>query len=294
MENSLDYYVLDVFTSRRLTGNPLAVFFPPEPLTTEEMLAIAREMNLSETTFVSRRAPEIEAAEGVRVRIFTTQEELPFAGHPTLGPAWLLHQQRGGERVVLDLRVGQIPVEFTERDGQLMGEMRQRDPELGAVHAAEEVARAVGVPLADVDPSLPIQTVSTGRAFTMVPLRSLEASGRLQVDARGAMEFAQTHGGKFFYFVTREVVTAGATLHARMQFYNGEDPATGSAAGCCTAWAVRHGVLASEARGLIEQGLEIARPSFLHIRARRTVDGVTDVRVGGGVVETARGEYLLP
>jgi trans-2,3-dihydro-3-hydroxyanthranilate isomerase len=285
---------LDVFTHTPLEGNQLAVFPDARGLTTDEMQRLARETNLSETTFIVPRAAEVEAEHGVQVRIFTVKEELPFAGHPTLGTACLLHQQRGGQRVVLDLKVGQIPVEFTERDGRLMGEMRQRDPEFGAVHAAEEVARAVGVPLVDVDTSLPIQTVSTGMAFTMVPLRSLEAIGRLQVDARGAMEFAQTHGGKFFYFVTREVVTAGATLHARMQFYNGEDPATGSAAGCCTAWAVRHGVLASEARGLIEQGLEIARPSFLHIRARRTVDGVTDVRVGGGVVETASGEYLLP
>ena len=285
---------LDVFTHTPLEGNQLAVFPDARGLTTEEMQRLARETNLSETTFIVPRPAEVEAEDGVQVRIFTVQEELPFAGHPTLGSAWLLQQQRGGQQVVLDLKVGRIPVEFTERDGRLMGEMRQRDPEFGAVHAAEEVARPVGVPLADVDTSLPIQTVSTGMAFTMVPLRSLEAIGRLQVDARGAMEFAQTHGGKFFYFVTRQVVTGGATLHARMQFYNGEDPATGSAAGCCTAWAVRHGVLASEARGLIEQGLEIARPSFLHLRARRTADGATDVRVGGGVVETARGEYRLP
>jgi trans-2,3-dihydro-3-hydroxyanthranilate isomerase len=258
------------------------------------MQAVAKETNLSETTFIFPREAAAEAERGVRVRIFTVQEELPFAGHPTLGTAWHIHQQRAVNTVELELNVGKIPVTFTTgADGKLSGEMRQRDPEFGEVFSAEVIARATGVPLEHIDRSLPIQTVSTGMPFTIVPIHSLAAMRELRVDQQAASTFARERGGKFFYFVSRETETAGATLHARMQFYNGEDPATGSAAGCCTAWAVQHGVLASEERGLIEQGLEIKRPSFIQIRGRKTANGVTDVRVGGGVVEIAHGEFVL-
>jgi trans-2,3-dihydro-3-hydroxyanthranilate isomerase len=288
------YVLLDVFTHNVLEGNQLAVVSDARGLSDSEMQALAKETNLSETTFILPREAATEAARGVRVRIFTVQEELPFAGHPTLGTAWHIHQQRAENTVELELNVGKIPVTFTTgADGKLSGEMRQRDPEFGEVFSAEVIARATGVPLEHIDRSLPIQTVSTGMPFTIVPILSLAAMRELRVDQQAASAFARERGGKFFYFVSRETETAGATLHARMQFYNGEDPATGSAAGCCTAWAVQHGVLASEERGLIEQGLEIKRPSFIHIRGRKIANGVTDVRVGGGVVEIAHGEFVL-
>jgi trans-2,3-dihydro-3-hydroxyanthranilate isomerase len=293
-ERSYRYVLLDVFTHKPLEGNQLAVFTDARGLSDTEMQAIAKETNLSETTFILPRDEKVEREQGVRVRIFTTQEELPFAGHPTLGTAWCLRQQRGGDVVELELNVGKIPVSFASgAEGQLVGEMRQRDPEFGEVHDAEVVARATGVPLDFIDTSLPIQTVSTGTAFTIVAIKSLAAMRELRVDQKSASAFTKQHASKFFYFVSRETETPGATLHARMQFYNGEDPATGSAAGCCTAWAVQHGVLKSEEQGLIEQGLEIGRPSFLQIRGRRTDVGVTDVRVGGGVVEIAHGEFVL-
>jgi trans-2,3-dihydro-3-hydroxyanthranilate isomerase len=288
------YVLLDVFTHNALEGNQLAVFTDARGLSDAEMQALAKETNLSETTFILPREAEVERERGIRVRIFTVAEELPFAGHPTLGTAWHLHQQRAESTVQLELNVGKIPVTFaTGADGRLAGEMRQRDPEFGEILPAETVARATAVPLDFIDASLPIQTVSTGMPFTMVPLKSLAAMRELRVDQKGANELARAHGGKFFYFVSRQTETPGATLHARMQFYNGEDPATGSAAGCCTAWAVQHGVLASEEQGLIEQGIEICRPSFIQIRGRKTDSGVTDVRVGGGVVEIARGEFAL-
>lgn len=288
------YVLLDVFTHNALEGNQLAVFPDARGLSDAEMQAIAKETNLSETTFVFPRDENLERESGVRVRIFTTQEELPFAGHPTLGTAWCLRKQRGGDAVELELNVGKIPVKFAaDAKGRLVGEMRQRDPEFGEIHRAEAVARATGVPLDFFNTALPIQTVSTGTPFIIVALKSLAAIRELRVDQKGASAFTKEHGGQFFYFVCPETETTGATLHARMQFYNGEDPATGSAAGCCTAWAVLHGVLESEAQGLIEQGLEIGRPSFMQIRGRRTDTGVTDVRVGGGVVEVARGEFVL-
>jgi trans-2,3-dihydro-3-hydroxyanthranilate isomerase len=288
------YVLLDVFTHNALEGNQLAVFTDARGLSDAEMQALAKETNLSETTFILPREQRVEHEQGIRVRIFTVQEELPFAGHPTLGTAWYLQQQRNINVVELELNVGKIPVSFSvDAEGQTTGEMRQRDPEFGQTYRAEEVAQATALPLKFIDATLPIQTVSTGTAFTIVALKSLAAMRELRVDQKGASAFAKAHGSRFFYFVSRETETPGATLHARMQFYNGEDPATGSAAGCCTAWAVQYGVLASEAQGLIEQGLEIGRPSFIHIKGRKTALGVTDVRVGGGVVEIARGEFVL-
>lgn len=288
------YVLLDVFTHNPMEGNPLAVFTDAHGLSFDEMQRIANEMNLSETTFVLPRAADMEEREGVRVRIFTTQEEMPFAGHPTLGTAWLLQREHGGEQIELALNIGKIPIRFaTNEAGRLAGEMRQRDPEFGEVFAAEEVARAAAIPLDWIDTSLPIQTVSTGTPFTIVPLRTLDAMHQLQVNVQTSAAFLRPRHSHFFFFVSREVETAGATLHARMQFYNGEDPATGSASGCATAWALRHGVLASEQSAIIEQGLEIKRPSFIHIRGRRTAEGATDIRVGGEVVVVAEGKFFL-
>ncbi len=258
------------------------------------MQALAREMNLSETTFILPRDAATEREHGVRVRIFTVAEELPFAGHPTLGTAFALRGSSGASEVVLDLNVGKVPVRFQEVPGQpVFGEMTQVDPKFGALHDREAVVRAAGLRDGDIDPSLPIQTVSTGVAFTVVPLRGLEMMSGLQVDVRGSTEYLERSGGKFFYFVTRETVDAAARLHARMMFYNGEDPATGSAAGCAAAWMVAHGVAQPDERVLIEQGIEMHRPSRIFVRASRTHDRVVNVRVGGNVVEVLRGEVFF-
>jgi trans-2,3-dihydro-3-hydroxyanthranilate isomerase len=285
---------LDVFTSRVLEGNQLAVFSDARGLSDQEMQRLARETNLSETTFIFPREPEVERREGHKVRIFTVQEELPFAGHPTLGTAWHLRQMHGGGEIVLDLKVGKIPVRFEQRDGLLFGEMRQAEPKFGPTHFHEAVARAIGVNTSDLDEGLPIQTVSTGFPFTIVPFRSLQTLKNLAVSWPQIAAYMAAHEGcGFLYMVCREAENAGATLHARMLFYNGEDPATGSAAGCCTAWAVRHGVLESGKQGLIEQGAETRRPSFIHIRADRSGDSVSNVRVGGNVVQVINGEVTM-
>ena len=185
----LDYFVVDVFTDTALAGNPLAVVMNTCDLTTERMQQIAREFNLSETTFVERRPAAVEQAEGVRVRIFTTQEELNFAGHPTLGTASVLKLHapetvRDGT-VTLSLNVGAVPVRFSRRRA-LYGEMTQRDPEFGAELDPREVARLTGLAVDDLDPGLPPQIVSTGTAFAIVALRSAEALARLKSEpARG-------------------------------------------------------------------------------------------------------------
>jgi trans-2,3-dihydro-3-hydroxyanthranilate isomerase len=283
---------LDVFTSVPLEGNPLAVFPDARGLSDVEMQKLAREMNLSETTFILPRDAGTEKHEGVRVRIFTVQEELPFAGHPTLGTAWYLKQQRPEQsEIVLDLNVGRVPVHFEMRRQELFGEMRQADPQFGEFHQHSAVARVLGVRTEELAENLPIQTVSTGLPFTIVPFREVSTLSRLavawhQIEAylRGAAQAG------FFYFIAREGTNK---LRARMFFYNGEDPATGSAAGCCAAWAVKYGVLASDEQGVIEQGREALRPSHIFVCATRESDSVVDVRVGGHVVPVVDGRVTL-
>ncbi len=290
---------VDVFTNRALTGNSLAVFLDGRGLSTEQMQALAREMNLSETTFILPGDAAAEKNRGVRVRIFTVQEELPFAGHPTLGTAFVLRGQAGAAEIRLDLNVGTVPVCFTENPPlPAFGEMTQKNPEFGAIHDVNDVARLTGLSAADFDGSAPIQTVSTGVPFTIAALRSLKTLQNLRLDLDRAAEYLAGSGGRFFYFVCRETVDPKARLHARMIFYNGEDPATGSAAGCCAAWMVAHSVAASEEQVLIEQGLEMHRPSCIFVRATRQKDRqdnhVVNVRVGGNCVEVLRGEVMIP
>jgi trans-2,3-dihydro-3-hydroxyanthranilate isomerase len=292
----------DVFSSNALEGNSLAVFFDARGLSDAEMQAIAREMNLSETTFILPRDQETERQRGVRVRIFTVQEELPFAGHPTLGTAFALRGTSGAAEVVLDLKVGRVPVQFEDVAGQpTFGEMTQIDPVFGIQHDRSAVAQATGLRVQDFDPSLPIETVSTGMPFTVTPLKSLAIIQKLRVDLSRADEYLEKTGGKFFYFVARETVDPTARLHSRMLFYNGEDPATGSAAGCTAAWMVAHGVAKPDERVLIEQGVEMQRRSRIFVRASTSENRrgaqednrVVNVRVGGNAVEVMRGEVFL-
>jgi trans-2,3-dihydro-3-hydroxyanthranilate isomerase len=282
----------DVFSSKPLQGNFLAVFFDARGLSDAEMQAIAKEMNLSETTFVFPREKTIEAKRGVRVRIFTVQEELPFAGHPTLGTAFALRGSSGGEEVVLELNVGRVPVRFYDAQ-PAFGEMTQIDPVFGMRHECEAVARATGLRVEDFDPALPIETVSTGLPYVITPLKSLRVIQNLRVDLHGINEYTQKNDGKFFYFVSRETVDPAARLHARMLFYTSEDPATGSAAGCAAAWMVAHGVAKPDEQVLIEQGVEMQRPSRIFVRAAQNGNRVVNVRVGGNAVEVMRGEVFL-
>jgi len=297
----------DVFSSRPLEGNSLAVFFDGRGLSDTEMQAIAKEMNLSETTFVLPRDADTERERGVRVRIFTVQEELPFAGHPTLGTAFALRGESGAKAITLELNVGKVPVRFEDARFEAttaeaaFGEMTQIDPVFGMQHAREALARATGLHVDDFDTSLPIETVSTGLAYTIAPLKSLAVIQKLRVDQNRAGEYLEKTGGKFLYFVARETVDPAARLHARMLFYNGEDPATGSAAGCTAAWMVAHGVAKADERVLIEQGIEMQRPSRIFVRAtfhdsqrKNTGDNrIVNVRVGGNAIEVMRGEVFL-
>jgi trans-2,3-dihydro-3-hydroxyanthranilate isomerase len=261
-------------------------------------------MNLSETTFIIPRDAETEREKGVRVRIFTVTEELPFAGHPTLGTAMVLRDEalrgkilRGGisgaDKVILDLNVGQIPVQFTTREGMPFGQMTQRDPEFGQIHSREEVARAAEISINDIADDVPIQTVSTGNAFAIVPLKSLAVLQKLAPAWSSMHSHLKKTDAKFFYFVSRETLNSEAKLQSRMIFYGGEDPATGSAAGPCVAWAVQHGVIAPEQQALIEQGVEMKRKSRIFVVAGKEDCKVVNIRVGGHAIEVVRGEIFF-
>jgi len=303
LSTNLDYFVLDVFTETPLAGNPLAVVLNTRGLTTERMQAVACEFNLSETTFIERRPADVERAEGVRVRIFTTQEELPFAGHPTLGTATVLKmiapETLEDDAVTLALNVGPVPVRFASSAadaGAIFGEMTQREPEFGAELDAAEVAPLLGLTLADMDPALPPQVVSTGAPFAIVALKKLEALAQLKVDQDAATAWLRERGARWFYVLAPDLVQNqnGTEYRARMQFYGGEDPATGSAAGCAISYLVARGAVPSGTRVHVRQGVEIARPSDLFLSANRNVSRVTDVRVAGSTVLVAKGQLFLP
>ena len=210
MSDSHEFVQLDVFTRTRLAGNPLAIFSDGRGLTDHQMQALAREMNLSETTFILPREPDVEAREGKRVRIFTIDEELPFAGHPTLGTALYLYSTAAtsnADEVVLDLNVGKISVRLAADsnnagrdrvDGQVFGEMRQRDPEFGPILPREKVASVLGLHIDDLASEWPIQAVSTGLPFAIVPFQSSKILAKFRPDVTRASALLDGTGAFFF------------------------------------------------------------------------------------------------
>lgn len=295
MPMDLEYSIVDVFTEKPLEGNPLAVVQNTVNLSTEQMQRIAREFNLSETTFVQRRPAEIENREGVRVRIFTTQEELAFAGHPTLGTASILRETApevvANDTVTLAQNVGPVPVRFSP--GTAFGEMTQRDPEFGSELDATAVATLCGFEVSDLDPHLPPQIVSTGTAFAIVPLRAHWSLAKMKVNDPEATDWLRKRGARWFYVLAP---TGGVTpqWRARMQFNGGEDPATGSAAGCAVSYLVQRGTVMSGHCVHLRQGVEMGRPSELFLSAQLHREKVGEVRVGGSTILVAKGRLFLP
>jgi trans-2,3-dihydro-3-hydroxyanthranilate isomerase len=265
------------------------------------MQDLARETNLQETTFVYPRDAATEREQGVKVRIFVPNQEIPFGGHPTLGTAMVLRnlrlasQQSGPtqssdlDKISLDLRVGKIPVEFrTDPSGNIFGEMHQVDPIFGPVHGRESIAALLDLSPNDISSDAPIQTLSTGLYFIIVPIRSLSTLQRLTVAPQKAYDYLgrqKLPGLADFYYVTRETRDPAIGLRSRGLFSTGEDPATGSASGCTAAWMVRYGIAKTEETVHILQGMEMKRPSHIFVRATKDGDNIKNVRVGGHAVQ---------
>ena len=275
----------DVFTRLTLQGNPLCVFLDAQGLSDQEMLALARETNLSETTFV---------LPSNRVRIWSPVEEYPFAGHPTLGTAMALRKP-GMKQIVLQEKIGPVPVDFEEHaDGFVYGEMLQPEPVFAEEHKAEDIAGLLRVSTGDLLKGAPILNISTGRPNLVVLFSKLATIKALQPDWPRIHEyFAKGDRQRGFYFLTPETETPGARYHARKLTPRSEDPATGSAAGCAAAYFAQQGWVKSGERISIEQGAEMGRPSELLVSAEKAGDKVGNVRVGGYAVKSLRGELEL-
>jgi trans-2,3-dihydro-3-hydroxyanthranilate isomerase len=290
------FYILDVFAEKRYAGNQLAVFRHVQGIDDTEMQQIARETNFSETTFVISDQPENGS---FRVRIFTPGEEVPFAGHPTLGTAFVIQQEilrQTVDRVVLNLKIGEIPVAFNYVNGKPdILWMKQQPPTFGETLRAADIVKAIGLSEDDVDQRFPIQEASTGMAAMIVPLRNLESLQKARVDRKLFFEVVANIEAKNIFVFCPESHGGGNDFSVRCfaEFYGiTEDPATGSANGCFAGYLAKHRYLGSEKVSVrVEQGYEIGRPSLLYLESSAQGEKI-DVSVGGRAVMVARGEWL--
>lgn len=289
-------YIVDVFAEKKYAGNQLAVVRDAADLGDEEMQRIALEMNYAETSFI---ISDQERDGGFDVRIFTPRVEVPFAGHPTLGTAFVIREEVLGEpreNVALNLKLGQIQVSFVrEDDGPEVLWMHQRPPEFGDTVEPDTMARVLGIRPEAIDTRFPIQQVSTGLPFVIVPLRTLDDVRRCRIDRDAYDALVRDRDMKSIFFFCPETYDDSNQINARMfadAFGVPEDPATGSANGCLAGYLVHHGYFGKdEIEVRVEQGYEIGRPSLLRLKAARR-DGSIDVFVGGRAVLVARGELV--
>jgi trans-2,3-dihydro-3-hydroxyanthranilate isomerase len=290
------FATLDVFTSKRFAGNPLAVVLEPEGLDTAAMQAIAREFNLSETVFVF---PPAEKQHRAALRIFTPGRELPFAGHPTVGTAVLLGRLDGGSgarKFVLEEKVGPVPcsVEPSQEGGHATFDIPRLPAQAGDVADAATLARALSLAPGDIGfAGFTASRWSAGNPFTVVPVRGLDAMARCRPDLA---HFDAAFGGGDFcapFVVCGETAEAGNTFHARM-FAPGvgvaEDPATGSAAAAFAGYLAAHGGYRDGAHMVrIEQGYEMGRPSLMELTLKIAGGKLTGASIGGGSVVVTEG-----
>jgi len=286
-------HVVDVFAVGPYTGNPLAVVLEAEDLSDETMQAIARETNLSETTFVCA-SPEPDRH---RVRIFTPTRELPFAGHPVLGTAWVLKSVYlpSAAQLGLALAIGDVSVRFERDAGGEHAWLSAPPVELTQSCAAQDIAACLGLVASEISEKAPVRQARAGVEFTLVPVRDLAALEKSRFDPRAFATLAERGFPPFVYLFCAQTYAAQNDLCARMFFdANGvrEDPATGSAAACLGAYLLEHELLGAGPLDLrIEQGHAIARPSLLRLRATRR-GSVQEISVGGRVIPALQGMLL--
>ncbi len=294
--NKLAFYILDVFAEEKYAGNQLAVYRDAGGLSDGQMQKIVKEMNYSETTFI---LSEQEQNGGYDVRIFTPEIEVPFAGHPTLGTAFVIQQEiikKPVETVNLNLKVGQIPVTFNY-DGRQSGVlwMKPIEPVFGEVFDAAEVEQILTIEKEDIDERFPIQSVSTGIPFVFVPLKTLDAVKRAKIVRDKLFDWIKDRQAKVIFVFCPETYNRENDMNVRLfadAYGIPEDPATGSANSCLAAYLVKHRYFKSDQIDIrVEQGYEIGRPSLLYLKAEDKDDKI-DVSVGGKVVMVAKGELV--
>jgi trans-2,3-dihydro-3-hydroxyanthranilate isomerase len=295
MDDRPKFFITDVFGERRYSGNQLATFLNCMTLSDREMQQIAREINFSETTFV---LSDEQQDGGYDVRIFTPEAEIDFAGHPTLGTAYIIQQHiilKPVEKVVLNLKVGQVPVEFSAKQASSdMLWMQQMAPTFGEVLDVGAIAPVLGLNTDDIDSRWPIEQVSTGLPHIIVPLKDLDALKRTNVKTEFYWKLVNRSWAKIILVFCPEGYTKQHDLSVRVfpiLYGITEDPATGSGNGCLAAFLVKHRYFQSDAIDIVVgQGYEIGRPSLLSLRARDK-DGNIKVVVGGRVLPIAEGQW---
>jgi len=285
----IPFYIVDVFAEYKYSGNQLAVVVSGDTLTDDEMQRIAREMNYSETTFIT-------SIENTKVRIFTPKVELPFAGHPTIGTAFVFQQEfmKGkAKTMTLNLKIGQIPILFKYK-GEFLEEtwMEQKEPTFNGFFAPDLVADVLSIKESDIDGRFKIQGVSTGVPTIIVPLKSLDAIKRVKINKEKYHSLIENTQAKTILVFCPEPYDKKNDLNVRFfaDFYGvPEDPATGSANGCLAAYLVKHKYFGNKAIEIrVEQGYEIGRESLLLLKAEEK-SGKYFIAVGGKVILVAKG-----
>ncbi len=293
---TLTFCIVDVFAEEKYAGNQLAVVRGATTLSNVEMQRIAKEMNYSETTFI---VSDEKRDGGYDVRIFTPATELPFAGHPTLGTAYVIQReivQDPVKEIVLNLKVGQIPValKYSGEHVDVLW-MKQLNPVFGQAFEAGLISQVLSIDVNDIDDRFPIQDVSTGVPCIIVPLKTLEAVKRAKISRNKYYQFIEELQAKGILIFCPETCHKENDVHVRFfaDYYGvPEDPATGSANGCLAGYLVKHRYFGRERIDLrVEQGYEIGRPSLLLLKAREN-DKAIDVYVGGKVVMVAKGKFV--
>jgi len=282
---------VDVFAEEKYQGNQLLVFRQAGHLTQAEMQKMAKEINFSETTFIMS---DEKNNGGYDVKIFTPDTEIPFAGHPSLGTAFILQKEvekTAVDKILLNLGVGQIPVTFTKTQELWM---RQNQPVFGPVIDRQVMAEILNLDPEDFDPSYPITAVSTGLPFIIVPLKSLETVKKCLINHPGFKSFIRQNFSANILVFCRETYREGNDLNVRVFCDDSgfpEDPATGSGNGCLAAYLLKYNYLGkSRIEYQVEQGYEIGRPSLLKIRAQLAA-GEYEINVGGKVFLVAQGTW---
>lgn len=292
----LRFNIVDVFAETKYSGNQLAVFHGAGRLSDGEMQRIAREMHYSETTFI---VSDKMKDNGYKVRIFTPEREVPFAGHPVIGTAYVIQREivkRTIKKVKLNLAGGQVPVAIKYRgDDPDKVWMKQPEPVFGERFDAGRIAKALNLGPDSIDDRFPLQDVSTGFPFIIVPLRTLNDVRSARIDRDKYYELIKGISAKAIFIFSPETYENENDLNARMfaDYYGiSEDPATGSANGCLAGYLAKYRYFGDEKVTVrVEQGYEIGRPSLLYLRAE-DMDGHIEVHVGGRVVMVAKGELV--
>jgi trans-2,3-dihydro-3-hydroxyanthranilate isomerase len=292
----LTFYIVDVFAEEKYAGNQLAVFRNAGAVSDTQMQRIAKEMNYSETTFI---LSDKKRNGGYDVRIFTPERELPFAGHPTLGTAYVIRNEiakRPIDRIVLNLKVGQIPVtvSYNGKHADNLW-MKQLQPTFGRTFDVKSISEILSLDARDINNKFPIQEVSTGVYFIIVPLKTLNALKNVKILRDRYFELIKDVQAKSILVFCPETRECETDLSVRVfaDYYGiPEDPATGSANGCLAGYLVKHRYFGDKKIDIqVEQGHEVRRPSLLRLKAEDK-EGKIDVFVGGKVVMVAKGEFV--